>query len=63
MPRNNSVEEDTTEHFEVEDAPVAVAPAAGPLPYGQNIGDIVDAAEARGGQYEAVGAGKMRRIA
>lgn len=31
-------------------------------PEGQNVGDIVDAASAVGGSYEAIGAGKFRRI-
>lgn len=38
------------------DAPVAAKP------YGQNPGDVVDHAEAVGGRYEAVGAGKFRRL-
>lgn len=48
-----------------EETPV-VAPepevVAEKLPYGQNPGDIVDACEARGGRYEAVGGGKLRRL-
>lgn len=43
-----------------EDAPEAAAPRK---PNGQNIGDIVDGAHAHGGRYEAVGAGKYKRIA
>lgn len=39
------------------------APAPALKPHGQNIGDVVDASQARGGQYEAIGAGKYRRIA
>lgn len=59
MPKEHVVEE-----FVEEDAPVETAVPEAPekKPYGQNVGDIVDAAEARGGRYEAVGAGKMRRI-
>lgn len=59
MPKEQVVEE-----FVEEVAPVepVVPEASEKKPYGQNVGDIVDATEARGGRYEAVGAGKMRRI-
>ncbi len=61
MPRNMS--DDTVETFEVEAAaPAAPEAAAEKKPYGQNVGDIVDANEAQGGRYEAVGAGKLRRV-
>ena len=54
MPKNNEVVEDTVETF-VE--------ALAAKPYGQNVGDIVEASQATGGQYEAVGAGRYRRLA
>ena len=61
MAKNDPVEE-----FKLDDEPVlpVVPPAsdAEKKPYGQNVGDIVDANEARGGRYEAIGAGKMRRL-
>lgn len=65
MPKDR---ETTVEEFASEDFGVAVAapaPVAAPelKPYGQNPGDIVDANEAKGGRYEALGAGKMRRLA
>ena len=64
MPKNNEVVEDTVETFveEVAPAPV-VGEALAAKPYGQNVGDIVEASQATGGQYEAVGAGRYRRLA
>ena len=61
MPKNV---EDTVEEFSVEEpAPVAAPDAPALKPYGENVGDIVDANEAKGGRYEAIGAGKLRRLA
>lgn len=63
MPPKN---ENTVEEFAVEEAAPVAAPevfAEEKKPYGQNPGDIVDACDAKGGRYQAVGAGKMRRLA
>lgn len=58
-----SIKDNTVEEFAADPVVEVVADAApAKKPYGQNPGDIVDANEAVGGQYEAVGAGKMRRI-
>ena len=55
---------DSVEEFDV--APAAAEPAPSEpskaKPYGQNAGDVVDASDAVGGRYEALGAGKMRRL-
>ena len=45
-------------------APAVPVPevVVGPKAYGLNVGDVVDANDAKRGRYEAMGAGKMRRL-
>ena len=63
MPRDRETVEEFASEEVVVAAPAPVAAAPELKPYGQNPGDVVDANEAKGGRYEALGAGKMRRLA